>query len=164
MVTTHHLFITYNMLILFIIYPYLYSVCAHLPNSFLPPYTENKQGSNIACEYSDFPKFIFKSHDIVQSLIKLKLFHFLLDNDLLYFCPLQHLFYQEHLVLLGAFTVKADGFRTDCPSHFIFTYKGSILGDGTMLYNTNSALHLQLLNTQQAPHHTDICSPVKAPV
>lgn len=49
---------------------------------------------------------------------------------------------QRNLVLPGALTVKADGFSTDCPSHFIFTYKGNLLGDGMMLYNTNGALHL----------------------
>lgn len=49
---------------------------------------------------------------------------------------------RRRLVLPGDFTVKADEFSTDCPSHFIFTYKGSLLGDGVRLYNTNSALHL----------------------
>lgn len=60
----------------------------------------------------------------------------------LFFFPFQHPVYLKKACLAHAFTVKADGFSTDCASHFIFTYKGNLLVDGTMLDNTNSALHL----------------------
>lgn len=118
-----------------------YSKCAQLSNSLSPPYTENEhQGSTLAYEYGHFPKFFSQSHDVVQSSIKLKLFHFLMTFLSSSLSSIQSIW--RNLVLPHAFRVIADGFSTDCPSCFICTYKGNLLGDGMMLDNTNSALYL----------------------
>lgn len=58
------------------------------------------------------------------------------------FVPLIHPDCMKEFAFPGAFMVNVDGFSTDCPSHFIFTYKRNLLGDGMMLHNSNSALHL----------------------